>query len=402
MQSPLDGRGRGGRRIAEDEREAARRGIGTEGRDARRGRRRRRMAKQSRGRPAVAGDGDGAGGAAAREGAAAKTRTGDERAFEPRRERRLCRARPAAEQANGEFEPEDSAEGELVGAAPGRRMAAPSRASAGAAGAAGAAAGAIAATAKAPRKDVRHSHDREPREQPDFTPAGERRRRTDRRRSAARAVRTGRPAHPNADAGTARARARAAPRRRSPCAALAARRRRAGARRCARPRRFAIGADTAPVAPRARTASRRRRAGDRRRAPSKQPSRGAPAGGAASCSAARIEAATHPAGRAEDLDEKPLGRARRARDGRRVRPQGHRLAISRCASTRRGCSAATRSSCCTAAATPRSRPRCPTSSATRSTCCASRARAGTWRPSSRPACRRCGSSRCASCARATR
>ena len=61
----------------------------------------------------------------------------------------------------------------------------------------------------------------------------------------------------------------------------------------------------------------------------------------------------------------------------------------RCASTRRGCSAAIPRSCCTAAATPRSRPRWRTWPARRTRCCASRARAGTWRRSSRRACRRC-------------
>ena len=70
----------------------------------------------------------------------------------------------------------------------------------------------------------------------------------------------------------------------------------------------------------------------------------------------------------------------------------------RCASTPRGCSAAIRRSCCTAAATPRSRPRCAISPATRSRCCASRAPAATWARSSPPACRRCGSRRCSSCA----
>ena len=64
--------------------------------------------------------------------------------------------------------------------------------------------------------------------------------------------------------------------------------------------------------------------------------------------------------------------------------------IWRCASTRPACSAAIPSWCCTAAATPRSRPSCPTSSARRSRCSASRARAPTWRrssPTSMPAVR---------------
>ena len=72
----------------------------------------------------------------------------------------------------------------------------------------------------------------------------------------------------------------------------------------------------------------------------------------------------------------------------------------RCAPTRRGCSGAIRRWCCTAAATPRSRPRWRTCSARRTRCCASRARAGTWAtidPSGLR--RRQARARCASCAR---
>ena len=57
--------------------------------------------------------------------------------------------------------------------------------------------------------------------------------------------------------------------------------------------------------------------------------------------------------------------------------------------------------CCTAAATPRSRPMATDLLGDRPRCCASRAAAGTWRRSSRPGCRRCGWRRCAA-ARARR
>ncbi len=66
------------------------------------------------------------------------------------------------------------------------------------------------------------------------------------------------------------------------------------------------------------------------------------------------------------------------------RPNRAWARIWRCAPTRRGCWAPIRGWCCMAAATPRSRPRSRTCWATTSRCSASRARAGTWAPSSRP------------------